>query len=571
MPIAAQLHLWPWSCASAGESVDLSSGTACIPFYGSPVLSLVEHAYIFLPSRHERFISLGPAFPYLPEGLSCRLYETPQGIVSNGDKRPALSVHHKTTRFSFHIEAEGALPRFDGKDEYGNPMESELARMVLFWAQYFDELLENAKNMDEQSVRLDWEKVLALLWAMREKDVGKPRRSLIVDIAEEMSRRISQPALSARRILVRERRLLPAGRIEETDSFCLRWLVRQPGESIPEKAGARQRLMGIARSETYDVHENRILKDFMLRCCNEGRRYYRRCTAENQSYKNTTRVQMVQKYSNLCAQLSRSSHLEEVTSPIPGTPANYVLLHDMRYRGVWHWYRKLLRRAEEEDRFWDWQARTWADIARILVNLALIYHIKKLSDKGKLSLRDICQASLRLHGEQVLGCRTASGSEAGPLHAVLKRGGELLGQGIIEVVHPDLARIHPIVSQLGATGGHLFLVVRPLERKRSTDVIIVWAVHTAASSKRLPWTSIGESAEAAISSYETMLHLSRVADPPKLRGIVVASDMRATNAECQVERKRLILLTTPMEPCLWMTAVEDISLALDKYLGEILA
>ena len=36
------------------------------PFYGSPAISLGEEAEILLPSRHERFHQLGPAFlpPY---------------------------------------------------------------------------------------------------------------------------------------------------------------------------------------------------------------------------------------------------------------------------------------------------------------------------------------------------------------------------------------------------------------------------------------------------------------------------------------------------------------------------
>jgi hypothetical protein len=251
---------------------------------------------------------------------------------------------------------------------------------------------------------------------------------------------------------------------------------------------------------------------------------------------------MVEAYSNLCFQLSNVPHLEVVSLPIPGTPANYVLLHDMRYRDVWRWYQKLLRRSEEEDRFWDWQSRTWADIARVLVSLALMHHVRVFTGSGTLRLRDICQASMRLYGEQMLGCRTASGSEPGPLHVMLNENARLYAQGVLEIVHPDLAQQHPLVKQLGSMGGHLYLVLRPLGQSRSAEVIVLWAIHTAAAASHPDWTCIGDSAEAAVRGYQAILSLARVADSPRVRGLVLASDMRADKAKCEVERKDLGLI-----------------------------
>ena len=571
MPVAVQLHLWPWSYVSEDETVDLSMGTVSFPFYGSPVLSLIEGANLFLSSRQERFIALGPSFPALWNNFRCQLYETPQGVISNGNRSGSLYVHYDATRSFLSLEPQGALPRFEGKDVSGKPQYSRLAEMLLYWVQYFDELLERAKRGEEQNIYLDWENVFQHLVGLRDQETGEPRRALIVDIAERMNRRLSQTVFAARRVLNRERRLLPAARVEETDSSCLRWLIRQSGKSIAEKAGPRQRLMGVARNETFDVHENRILKDFLLRCTEEGRRYVRRSFGENPACLKTSRLRMVQAYSRMCVQLSQVPHLQTVSSPVPGTPANYVLLHDSRYRGMWQWYRKLLRRAEEEDRFWDWQSRTWADIARVLVNLALVNHIGELSDSGDLVLKDICQAILRLHGEQMLGCRTAAGSEPGPLHVALKRESELCAQRVLEIVHPDIASQHPIVSRLGAMGGHLYLVVRPFGKDGVAEVIVLWAIHTAAAETHPDWSDIGDSAEEAINRYQTMLHLARVPDPPKLRGLVVASDMEANTTMCPVQKTNLMLFTVPLEPRLWMTAVDAIALALDELLKDILA
>lgn len=60
-------------------------------------------------------------------------------------------------------------------------------------------------------------------------------------------------------------------------------------------------------------------------------------------------------------------HLEEVGSAGHGIRPNYVLQNDSRYREIWKYYLRLLRQEDEQDRLWDWQARTWADVARLLV------------------------------------------------------------------------------------------------------------------------------------------------------------------------------------------------------------
>ena len=64
----------------------------------------------------------------------------------------------------------------------------------------------------------------------------------------------------------------------------------------------------------------------------------------------------------MCFGLIRYPLFEGLQKPVPGTPPNYVLRNDFRYREVWRNYVRLIRREDEEDRLWDWQSRTWADV-----------------------------------------------------------------------------------------------------------------------------------------------------------------------------------------------------------------
>jgi hypothetical protein len=339
---------------------------------------------------------------------------------------------------------------------------------------------------------------------------------------------------------------------------------------MAEKAGPRQRLLAIARQETHNLHENRILKDFLLRCNHVGKRYIANAFVENPAYVTSTRVQCVRLLASLCVQLYLSPQLLDVTAPDPATPPNYVLLNDIRYRKVWYWYKRLLRQEQEKDCFWDWQARTWADIARLLISVA-IRSLQKKCDGFKLT--EIYQGSLRIRDEQILGCRTAAGSETGPLLIEFIRENRLSNQWVLEIVHPEQAEYHPIAKYLGATGGHLYLVLRPLGRDVSPQVLIIWAVHTAASSSIPSWKDIGESAENALTQHQSFLNMARIPFALKLYGLVLCSSIDAIKSDIvsASENDSLFLVTVPTKPGDWIMAIEKvIDIVLNTLLDKML-
>jgi hypothetical protein len=340
---------------------------------------------------------------------------------------------------------------------------------------------------------------------------------------------------------------------------------------MAEKAGPRQRLLAVARQETYNLHENRILKDFLERCTAVGKRYRANALTENPAFNTSKRVQSVQALALLCKQLGVMPHFEDVSAPNSGTPPNYVLLNDIRYRRVWYWYKRLLRQDQEKDRLWDWQSRTWADISRLLVCAAIIFHIKELMG-GSLRISALYQGSLRVRSEQLLGCRAAAGSETGPLRIECVKNGVIGNTWVLEIVHPEQAEHHPIASNLGASGGHLYLVLRPLMKNLQPQVLVLWAAHTAASYAIPSWFDIRASAAKALRNHQVILDAARIngSGAPKLHGLVLCSRLDAVESDTLTGKDGLHLVSVPTKPWQWMSAVEYIALVLDTVLKEMI-
>lgn len=566
MPVDVQLHLWPWSRGIGEETPDLSRA---FPFWGSPVVSLSKRATLYLPRRHEKFLAFGPPFDTLAGEYL--LYETPHGVLTAGisesaDSAVEIRVHSDASRESIRLKPLGAKrppPRYGGSQESD---ETRLASIVIDWSQFFDDLLDKARKTGGEN-KLAWAEAIGNILEVAE-DAKQPRKALIVDIAEKMRGRLPGIVAAARRILYRERIMLPAGRISEMDTTCLRWMVRQPGETMAHKAAAnRQRLLGIARRESFDTLENRVLKDFIIRCTIEGRRYDRTEVGDNPGLKQSQRAITVRQYENLCADLSRTALFESVATPPAVPQPNYVLQNDLRYREIWRHYVRLLKREEEEDCLWDWQARTWADIGRFLVCAALL----SLSREGqrKLFIEERLASAVNLAGEQRLGSRVLPGSEPGPFLVGLQ-GRPRSRACVLEIVHPDYAEKHPATKSLSRTGGHLYFVLTPLGGGRQL-VLIVWAVHTAAAESHPSWRKIGQSAGRALQTHFRILDEVGSSEIPLLRGFVLASDMDSTSADLHpgVDGGLHLVQVATDQRC-WSEALNGIMLVIEDILESVL-
>jgi hypothetical protein len=210
-------------------------------------------------------------------------------------------------------------------------------------------------------VRSDWRQVAAVLAA--ERDVTEPRMALIVRQARDLRRLVKELGQHPRRVLTRDRRLQAVHRIQEMDSTCLAWYVRQPGRTPVEKAGSRQALLAVVREETIDTAENRILKDFLQRSAQAAEVYL----AANRNLSGSTRYGEVSRYGRGCAALVRRPAFTSVRGVGGPAKPNYVLTSDQRYRRIWNAYQALLRRQDDVDEAWTWQGRLWADLVTMAV------------------------------------------------------------------------------------------------------------------------------------------------------------------------------------------------------------
>ena len=574
MQLSARLHVWPWSCNSnaADETIDLAKNREHIAFYGSPVISLPDDAVIILPSRHEKLHPLGGSFLLPYSNRPHRLFEMPQSMAHSDTNNNSLSItlreYAEVGHWKVELSIEGGMPRYEGFNEKGNSKDSFLFTIILGWFSFFDEMLAKAHGVNKANNRLQWRIVRDCLVDLRKKDT-EPFRSIIVDIAEKMYFSLSEIVRSARRVLARERRLLHPGQINETDSACLQWFIRQPGRTMAEKAGQRQVIMAVVRHETLNLHENRVLKDFLERCRNAGKKYIGNAVAMNPAFGTSESVRKVQSLVTICNQLIKDPHFTDVVPPVPGTPPNYVLLNDIRYRRVWYWYQRLLKQEQEQDKIWDWQSRTWADIGRLLMSVAIIVWLEQSNAIGSFRLSALYEGSLRVLNEQLLGSRTIAGSETGPLYMERIVKGTPEFQAVLEIVHSEQAFEHPIASRLGASGGQTYLVVRPLTKNRRPRVLIVWTVHTAASRQIPSWEEIGKSALTALGNHQFLINMARTDSSPDLFGLVFCSNRHAHRSGIEFEDKNLLLLSIPTSPEEWMTAVEDVALALDDMLERM--
>ena len=180
-------------------------------------------------------------------------------------------------------------------------------------------------------------------------NVKSPRAGLETMLARDVASVLSRILGDIRKQLLRTRRCVPVAQVRQLDSGCLRWLLRQPGRNVPEKAGPRQKVLGVVRSENYNTLENRILKDFMVRVrsltdiwLNE----FKPVKFQDEVHRLT--VECVDYLNKLCSRGLALEAFQSVASVQEMPTPNYVLQQDSCYSKIWvayrsviHWYRLL--------------------------------------------------------------------------------------------------------------------------------------------------------------------------------------------------------------------------------------
>ncbi|WP_315813852.1 DUF2357 domain-containing protein [Bradyrhizobium sp. SZCCHNR2028] len=288
---------------------------------------------------------------------------------------------------SIRLRRPGNPERLPTNVEPQTEQEHEAHRLMLraesVWTRVRDvELLLGDPGQLWQELGRRWKKV---------DDDTPPRMDVIADHAFVLWRTVEELARSPRRILRRTHRQIPLARVQELDRRAMTWLVRQPGETLAERAGDQQRVLAVAREDSFDTLENRVLRSYCELASHAARDYLELYAAKRQ----TSRARKVDAFGKASRRLARYLADHGVRTADPGVTPNFVLQHNINYHRIWNAWHELLRRDRILDQLWRWQARSWEEFCALAVVVALI---------DIPGARVVAAAPIEFRDEQLRGC-----------------------------------------------------------------------------------------------------------------------------------------------------------------------
>ena len=276
---------------------------------------------------------------------------------------------------------------YQQNDEPGSHYERLLA-----YEPFFDQMMNSMLHVVREGLKNEkftlethyWPELTALLSGNEQDDPAK--YSLVVDLGlpknliEPLHRITDRPKRILRRIHDQER----VQKVREIDTKCLMDLAKRPGTVLAEKAGPKQRILAIKRTESIDTLENRVARH----CCELIKRASRRYLTEHDhiSPDKSKRVASVQKLQSVALQIPRKESFQGVRPLVqPCRQPNYTLLQNADYNRIWKSYIKLIRNEDLRNQFWMWNRRLWVDYMKVYLSSSMYTFMENLgSDTVKL-------------------------------------------------------------------------------------------------------------------------------------------------------------------------------------------
>jgi hypothetical protein len=320
-----------------------------------------------------------------PEGDKRRLSLIPFPLRKNNKITVAVDDNN------VHINWSGAPERPSSKLDPQTDAEKESHRLMLRAEAVWDRLRDVETALADPAQL--WPE-LRRRWT-NEGDDLPPSMDAIVKHAFALWRTIDELGRAPRRNLRRTHRMVAVSRIQELDRRAMTWLVRQPGESLAERAGDQQRILAVAREDNFDTLENRVLRAYSDLATHIVTDYMEL----NNAKRSTSRARKVEAFGRATRRLSKQLAEQGVRLAEPGLTPNFVLQHNVHYHKVWTSWQELLKRDRVLDELWQWQARSWEEYCALAVVVAIV---------GIPGARLIAAAPLEFLQEQNRGCWTTS-------------------------------------------------------------------------------------------------------------------------------------------------------------------
>lgn len=259
-------------------------------------------------------------------------------------------------REGFPLRPSNSAGRETDEDAYAHELLRHMNE-VLARVQELGEALDNPIHV--------WDR-LGLAWERAENEED-PRMAEIVRQARQILPRLKELEPKIRRVLRRARELTPLDRVQEMDRASMRWLVRQPGRTIAERAGASQRIISTVRRESFDTPENRVVHAYTRLASDVAKEWIR----EHPKAKASKRYEQVKAFEKFCKMFACVLEELDVRIAEAGVTPNYVLMQDKHYHEVYEAWQRLLKEQKVLDDLWAWQAEAWTDFSVLAIVLAL--------------------------------------------------------------------------------------------------------------------------------------------------------------------------------------------------------
>lgn len=197
-------------------------------------------------------------------------------------------------------------------------------------------------------------RALPIPWDYIEDELTKkirisPPRRIITTIAQKHFSLLKKLTKSLKANLQRKREKVHLSAVQQIDSYCIRWLTKQPGRTEFEKAGNSQKIYAVVRKENIDTLENQVLKDFLKRIIPVAARYLKKY---QKGYPNNTMVIAVKALENFCKAELNSSAFKSISNLKNSVIPNYTLQYHPMYSIIWELYRLLIHQTQLAELVW---------------------------------------------------------------------------------------------------------------------------------------------------------------------------------------------------------------------------
>lgn len=329
------------------------------------------------------------------------------------------------------------------------------------WLQFLLVLVGRMRDFEDAlaASHVPWLFVLER-WMENEKNQD-PQMDVIVRHARSHRACWSDIVDRPRHVLSRRREMVPLGRVEELDTRCMAWLSRQPGSAIPERAGARQRILALSRFENVNTLENRVHRDLLERSSAAAREYLHANKGRSRNALGviTTRYALVEQYGRECRHLAAEMARYGVNREHGTVQPNFVLLHDERYRHVWQAWRQIVNRERVLDDLWRWQRGAWSEFCKAACVVALLATpgnaVKIIAASPLFFRREHRRGQWLVHDDPMV--TLADRSEG----------------WVVEVLSGNSADVPMFLREMGAS---VWLRIADMEGSQHR-YIVVWAIH----------------------------------------------------------------------------------------------